>query len=99
MSGQYPKNQDFSKTTNTTFDLYRPLQADFTVLDSLNYQPEFNKEPWDYHAALVDPERVSAGINLKHKLYPTLSEIEQQYGVKKQTYWQFGELSLTMVKV
>ena len=77
------KNQDFSKITNTTFDLYRPLQADFTVLDSLNYQPEFNKEPWDYHAALVDPERVSTGINLKHKLYPTLSEIEQQYGVKK----------------
>ena len=56
------KNQDFSKITNTTFDLYRPLQADFTVLDSLNYQPEFNKEPWDYHAALVDPERVSTGI-------------------------------------
>ncbi len=77
------KTQDFSKITDATFDLYRPLQADFTVLDSLNYQPEFKKEPWDYHAALVDPERVNTGINLKHELYPTLSKIEQQYGIKK----------------
>lgn len=74
---------DFSKIEDTTFDLYRPLEADFTVLDSLNYQPEFKKEPWDYHAALVDTERVNTGINLKHELYPTLSKIEQQYGIKK----------------
>ena len=77
------KTQDFSKITDATFDLYRPLQADFTVLDSLNYQPEFKKEPWDYHSTLVDPERVITGINLKHELYPTLSKIEQQYGIKK----------------
>lgn len=77
------KTPDFSRIEGATFELHRPFQADLTILDFLNYQPEFKKEPWDYHASLVDHERVTAGINLKHELYPTLSKIEQQYGIKK----------------
>lgn len=74
---------DFSKIKNETFNSYRPTQADFSVLDSLNYQPEFKKAPWDYHSALVDIERVSTGIELKHQLSPILSKIEDKYGVKQ----------------
>jgi lytic murein transglycosylase len=52
------------------------------VIVSLNYQPEFQKEVWDYLSGLVDEERVQDGINARNQLQSTLSRIEQRYGVK-----------------
>ena len=36
-------------------------QADFTVLEKLDYQPEFKLAIWDYLAGLVDDERIADG--------------------------------------
>jgi membrane-bound lytic murein transglycosylase B len=37
------------------------LQADFSVIEKLNFQPEFRTAIWDYMSALVDEERVADG--------------------------------------
>ena len=37
------------------------LQADFSVIEKLNFQPEFRTPIWDYMSALVDEERVADG--------------------------------------
>lgn len=66
-----------------TFNQYRPLQGDPSVLESLDYQPEFAKEPWDYLASLVDEERVIDGINASEKYADILARIESEYGVNR----------------
>lgn len=66
-----------------TFNQYRPLQADPSVLESLDYQPEFAKEPWDYLASLVDEERVIDGISASERYADILASIESQYGVNR----------------
>lgn len=70
-------------TIKDTFAQYRPLQADPSVLESLDYQPEFTKEPWDYLASLVDEERVIDGINASEKYADILAKIESKYGVNR----------------
>lgn len=65
-----------------TFDSTRPVEPDPTVIASLNYQPEFDKEVWDYLSGLVDEERVQDGIRAKNQYQSALNRIEQQYDVK-----------------
>ena len=65
------------------FIKYRPIEADPSVLESLNYQPEFDKEPWDYLASLVDEERIIDGINADQKYNNVLDRVESQYGVNR----------------
>lgn len=65
------------------FVKYRPTEVDHSVLESLNYQPEFAKEPWDYLASLVDEERIIDGIAASEKYSNVLSKIESQYGVSR----------------
>lgn len=72
----------FKGVNNSTFEQYRPSEPDPSVIVSLNYQPEFQKEAWDYLSSLVDEERVQDGIAAKNRLQPTLDRIEQRYGVK-----------------
>ncbi|WP_084349583.1 lytic murein transglycosylase [Moraxella oblonga] len=67
-----------------TLEQYRPAEPDPTVIRSLNYQPEFKKDPWDYHASLVDSERVTDGLRAKAQMADTLRRIEAQYGVKAE---------------
>ena len=38
------------------------LQPDMSVIDKLNFQPEFKTAIWDYLAALVDEERVADAL-------------------------------------
>lgn len=72
----------FSSVSGSTFENYRPSEPDPSVITSLNYQPEFDKEVWDYMSGLVDSERVQDGITAYNQQRNTLSRIEQQYGVK-----------------
>lgn len=65
----------------STFKAHRPISFDPSVIDSLNYQPEFKKEPWDYLSMLVDEERVADGINAKNANMATLKRIEETYKV------------------
>lgn len=64
-----------------TLENYRPTAPDPTVIRSLNYQPEFKKDVWDYLAGLVDTERVIDGINAKRQHQQTLTQIQSRYGV------------------
>ncbi|MDE4456169.1 lytic murein transglycosylase [Psychrobacter sp. DAB_AL62B] len=66
-----------------TFIQYRPFLVDPSVLESLNYQPEFAKEPWDYLASLVDEERVIDGIAASEDYADVLAKIETHYGVNR----------------
>ena len=54
------------------------------MIRSLNHQPEFKKDPWDYHASLVDSERVADGLRAKHEMTDILRRIENRYGVKAE---------------
>ncbi|WP_227429218.1 lytic murein transglycosylase [Psychrobacter sp. I-STPA6b] len=74
----------FRGISNYTFEQYRPNQPDPSVIQSLNYQPEFQKDVWDYLSALVDKERVDDGIRAKHQWADTLRRIEARYGVKPE---------------
>jgi len=65
------------------FAQYRPTQVDPSVLEALNYQPEFSKEPWDYLASLVDKERVLDGIAASDDYTDVLAKIESDYGVSR----------------
>ena len=73
----------FSNVTGT-FATYRPTAPDPTVISSLNYQPEFQKDVWDYLASLVDKERVDDGIRVRQQWADTLNQIEARYGVKPE---------------
>ncbi|WP_265087964.1 lytic murein transglycosylase [Psychrobacter vallis] len=74
----------FSGVNNSTFNNYRPSQPDPSVIQSLNYQPEFQKDVWDYLSVLVDKERVEDGIQAKRQWRDTLRQIESRYGVKAE---------------
>lgn len=74
----------FRGVSSHTFDAYRPSQPDPTVIRSLNYQPEFKKDVWDYLASLVDSERVEDGIRAKREQADVLRRIESRYGVKAE---------------
>lgn len=76
------KSSTFKSISSATFEQYRPTTPDPTVIRSLNYQPEFKKDVWDYHASLVDSERVEDGLTAKKAQADVLKRIEARYGVK-----------------
>ena len=62
-----------SGISESTYDQYtQNLTPDYSVIDKLNYQPEFSTPIWDYLSGLVDNERVDAG---KQKLEPRLAGV------------------------
>ena len=74
----------FRGVSSSTFENYRPSEPDPSVIASLNYQPEFQKDVWDYLSSLVDKERVEDGIRAKREMADTLRRIESRYGVKAE---------------
>ncbi|WP_350562725.1 lytic murein transglycosylase [Psychrobacter sp. CAL346-MNA-CIBAN-0220] len=77
-------SSQFRGISDSTFERYRPSEPDPSVIQSLNYQPEFQKDIWDYLSALVDSERVDDGIRAKQQWAETLRQIEARYGVKAE---------------
>ncbi|MDD2742129.1 MAG: lytic murein transglycosylase [Rhodocyclaceae bacterium] len=61
------------------------VQADFTLLEKLNYQPEFKLPIWDYLSGLVDDERVSDGLAGLQRHAEVLKRIEAKYEVDAAT--------------
>jgi lytic murein transglycosylase len=61
------------------------LQADFSVIEKLNFQPEFRMAIWDYMSALVDEERVTDGAARLSEQRQTLARAEQRFGVDPAT--------------
>ncbi len=63
----------------------RGLSPDMSVIELLDYQPEFKTPIWDYLAALVDDERIADGRAMLHRWGDTLAAIERRYGVDPYT--------------
>ncbi|MBT9462930.1 lytic murein transglycosylase [Hydrogenophaga sp.] len=61
------------------------LAPDMSVIDKLNFQPEFRTAIWDYLAGLVDEERVAEGRALLERHAETLARVSDKYGVDPAT--------------
>ena len=71
---------------DATFTLHtQGLAPDMTVIDKLNFQPEFRTAIWDYLAGLVDEERVAEGRALLEQHADTLARVQERYGVDPAT--------------
>jgi lytic murein transglycosylase len=57
------------------------VEPDQSVLDAMDYQPEFTVPVWDYVAGLVDHERITDGKAKLAEWAEVLGEIERQFGV------------------
>lgn len=69
-----------------TFEQHtRDLIPDMSVIDRLNYQPEFRMPIWDYLSGLVDEERVREGQAMLAQHAEVLRRVEQRYGVDPAT--------------
>ncbi len=61
------------------------LAPDMSVIDKLNFQPEFRTAIWDYLAGLVDEERVAEGRAMLTRHAETLARVSEKYGVDPAT--------------
>lgn len=61
------------------------LTPDQSVVEKLDYQPEFKLPIWDYLAALVDDERVADGQAQLAQHADSLAKVAQRYGVDPAT--------------
>jgi lytic murein transglycosylase len=59
------------------------VQADMSVLELMDNQPEFKTPIWDYMAALVDEERVTDGRAAMRQHGQALTTAEGRYGVDR----------------
>ena len=72
--------------SDATFTQHRQgLQPDMSVIDKLNFQPEFRTAIWDYLAGLVDDQRVAEGQALLAQHADTLRRVQERYGVDPAT--------------
>ncbi|NLA50708.1 MAG: lytic murein transglycosylase [Alcaligenaceae bacterium] len=72
-------------STATYSKLTSNLEPDLSILEKLNYQPEFRQPIWDYMASLVDEQRVVEGKAKLLEHHNTLQRVEQVYGVDPAT--------------
>lgn len=61
------------------------LVPDMSVIDRLNFQPEFRTAIWDYMAGLVDDERVAQGQTLMAQHAEILARVNERFGVDPAT--------------
>lgn len=61
------------------------LQPDMSVIDKLNFQPEFRTAIWDYLAGLVDDQRVAEGRAMLALHADTLARVSERFGVDPAT--------------
>src|SRR5690606_10176460 len=61
------------------------VTPDMSILEKLNYQPEFRQPIWDYLAGLVDAQRVSEGKSNLARHADVLRRVSAQYGVDPAT--------------
>ena len=87
--------------SGSTYDRYtQNLTPDYSVIEKLNYQPEFSTPIWDYLSGLVDDERVQAGRQKLQQHKDVLNRVSNAYGVPPETVvavWgvesNFGDIS------
>ncbi|WP_180064152.1 lytic murein transglycosylase [Acinetobacter sp. YH16042] len=70
----------------STYDRYtQNLTPDYSVIEKLNYQPEFSTPIWDYLSGLVDEERVQLGQQKLAQHREVLNRVAAAYGVPAET--------------
>ena len=90
-----------SGVSGSTYDRYtQNLTPDYSVIEKLNYQPEFSTPIWDYLSGLVDEERVQLGQQKLAQHRAVLNSVAAAYGVPAETVvavWgvesNFGDIS------
>lgn len=90
-----------SGVSAASYDRYtQNLSPDYSVIEKLNYQPEFSTPIWDYLSGLVDDERVAVGQQKLSQHRDVLKRVAQAYGVPAETVvavWgvesNFGDIS------
>ena len=65
--------------------LTQGLAPDMSVIEKLDYQPEFRSAIWDYLSGLVDEERVQEGQAMLTRHADTLKQVEQRFGIDPAT--------------
>ena len=61
------------------------LERDPSVIESLDFQPEFKVPIWDYLAGLVDAQRIDDGRAMLERWHDALARIEARHGVDAAT--------------
>ena len=75
-----------SGVTLDTYSRYtQNLTPDYSVIEKLNYQPEFSTPIWDYLSGLVDDERVQEGQQKLKQHQDVLNRVSAAYGVPAET--------------
>jgi lytic murein transglycosylase len=75
-----------SGVSTETYDRYtQGLEPDLSVIEKLNYQPEFSTPIWDYLSGLVDEERVVLGKKMLVQYGDVLRRAQASYGVDSAT--------------
>lgn len=70
--------------SRATFDaVTRGLEPDLSIMEKLEYQPEFSKPVWEYLETLVSDKRIAAGRELATRHAATLERVERQFGVDR----------------
>jgi membrane-bound lytic murein transglycosylase B len=59
------------------------LTPDLSIMDFLDFQPEFIEAPWDYLGTVVSDERIARGRELLVQWEPVFAAIESTYGVDR----------------
>ncbi|WP_278362835.1 lytic murein transglycosylase [Acinetobacter schindleri] len=81
------KSQALAKGVHAaTYDRYtQNLTPDYSVIERLNYQPEFSTPIWDYLSGLVDEERVQQGRQKLQQHRDVLNRVSAAYGIPAET--------------
>lgn len=75
-----------SGVSGSNYDRYtQNLTPDYSVIEKLNYQPEFSTPIWDYLSGLVDEERVQLGRQKLAQHREVLNRVAAAYGVPAET--------------
>ena len=59
------------------------VEPDPTVIEAMDYQPEFVTPVWDYIAGLVDPQRIANGREKLALWESTLARVQERWGVDR----------------
>jgi lytic murein transglycosylase len=81
--------QPAARTAGVSESSYRRFTAgltpDMSVIEKLNFQPEFRIPIWDYLSGLVDDERVQQGQAMLKQHAEVLARVQQRHGVDPAT--------------
>ncbi|AXI04165.1 lytic murein transglycosylase [Aquirhabdus parva] len=84
--GQLSSAAKAAGVSSETYSRYTEgLEPDLSVIEKLNYQPEFSTPIWDYLSGLVDDERVAQGQKMLGKYADVLKKVQSTYGVDPAT--------------